>query len=503
MAEKIDIETLKKDIIERERQRKQEAEQRATDQRRANLDKQAKAEIEKREKSLKSLANRIISIEGRISELTKGGKVSSELRLKQNIDSYNEAIDLQDKLSKEISSITKGDYKVVNNKIVVQAPVKETTVKQESLPGGFKQDNKSEIITSSKEPPIKKDKVIADSKIKDQIPPTLKKDVKGKDKPLTIQQVYELARSKFGNVDSIFLYEPELQDLLRKAVNQDYEESQFLKELGATDWAQRGATIYRNREAEKREYEGQLGKLQKQLELATDPQRQSAIQEKIDELKTQSNYARGLERTKGIIQNVVTQVGARYNPEQLDLLVRRIYDSASEGDINKITNIVSGNIGYASGAVLGGLSGESLTDLRRVAKANGLDLDKVYKSNINDWLGRIAQGESIETFKNVIRQQAKLGLPEKVASLLDQGLDLEQIYAPYKNLMASYLEIPSQNIDLNDRTLRSAIGPDKEMSLYDFERSLRNDSRWEYTNNAREEISSNVLSILKNFGFQG
>jgi hypothetical protein len=504
MAEKIDIETLKQNIIERERQRKQEAEKRATDQRRANLDKQAKAEIEKREKSLKSLANRIISIEGRISELTKGGKVSSELRLKQNIDSYNEAIDLQDKLSKEISSITKGDYKVVNNEIVVQAPVKETTVKQESLPGGFKQATETpKTTTTPKVPTAPKTPTTPRTPPAQPELPSGKKDGKSKDKPLTIQQVYELARSKFGNVDSIFLYDPELQDLLRKAVNQDYEESQFLKELGATDWAQRGATIYRNREAEKREYEGQLGKLQKQLELATDPQRQSAIQEKIDELKTQSNYARGLERTKGIIQNVVTQVGARYNPEQLDLLVRRIYDSASEGDINKITNIVSGNIGYASGAVLGGLSGESLTDLRRVAKANGLDLDKVYKSNINDWLGRIAQGESIETFKNVIRQQAKLGLPEKVASLLDQGLDLEQIYAPYKNLMASYLEIPSQNIDLNDRTLRSAIGPDKEMSLYDFERSLRNDSRWEYTNNAREEVSSNVLSILKNFGFQG
>jgi len=32
---------------------------------------------------------------------------------------------------------------------------------------------------------------------------------------------------------------------------------------------------------------------------------------------------------------------------------------------------------------------------------------------------------------------------------------------------------------------------------------LRNDSRWDTTENARQDVSSAVYSILRDFGFQG
>ena len=67
----------------------------------------------------------------------------------------------------------------------------------------------------------------------------------------------------------------------------------------------------------------------------------------------------------------------------------------------------------------------------------------------------------------------------------------------------SVLEVAPDSISLDDKTLRSAIGPEKEMSLYDFQRTLRKDPRWQYTNNAREESSDAVLGVLRNFGFQG
>ncbi len=69
--------------------------------------------------------------------------------------------------------------------------------------------------------------------------------------------------------------------------------------------------------------------------------------------------------------------------------------------------------------------------------------------------------------------------------------------------MASVLEINPETISLDDPTLRSAIGPDKEMSLFDFKRELRKDPRWERTENAREEVSNSVLKVLQDFGYQG
>jgi membrane protein required for beta-lactamase induction len=39
--------------------------------------------------------------------------------------------------------------------------------------------------------------------------------------------------------------------------------------------------------------------------------------------------------------------------------------------------------------------------------------------------------------------------------------------------------------------------------LYDFQRALRKDARWQYTNNAREDVFQSVGKVLQDFGFQG
>ncbi len=98
---------------------------------------------------------------------------------------------------------------------------------------------------------------------------------------------------------------------------------------------------------------------------------------------------------------------------------------------------------------------------------------------------------------------AKLGLPDNVKNLVDQGIDLDTIYSPYKQTMASILEINPDTINVNDPMLRKAIGPDKEMSIYEFQKTLKQDPRWQYTNNAREDVSSSVQRVLKDFGFMG
>ena len=160
----------------------------------------------------------------------------------------------------------------------------------------------------------------------------------------------------------------------------------------------------------------------------------------------------------------------------------------------------------AGGITATGAAGEvgtALDKLRRTATLNGFNLEKDFGNQIDGWLQRISRGESIEDFNRVIRQQAKLGLPEKVGSLLDQGLDLANIYAPYRNTMATLLEVTPDSINLDDPILRSAYGPDKEMSIFDFKRTVRKDPRWQYTDNARQEVSTAALGILRDFGFQG
>jgi hypothetical protein len=324
-----------------------------------------------------------------------------------------------------------------------------------------------------------------------------------------INAIYSLARSKYGNVDSIFLYDPELKQLLIDAVGDpatakdDMDADEFARRLGASDWSIRNATTYAKRDAERRQYTETLDKYNQQLQLADTQEKKDAILAKIGELKTTSSYARGLASAKAYIEATASGLTGTMSPERLDAFVKRMYDSANDKDPNIINRELAALISYKPGTQLGGSIGGDLTALRATAQANGFNLDTSFGSSINDWLQRLAKGESIETFKNTIRGAAKLGLPDKVANLLDQGLDLKDIYAPYRNVMASVLEVAPDSISLDDKTLRMAIGPEKEMSIYDFQRSLRKDARWQYTDNARQEASDSVLKVLKDFGFQG
>jgi hypothetical protein len=120
-------------------------------------------------------------------------------------------------------------------------------------------------------------------------------------------------------------------------------------------------------------------------------------------------------------------------------------------------------------------------------------------------LDRINKGESLETYKKIIRDAAKtaFNVSDRVGALMDQGVNLDTIYSPYKNVMASVLEINPQTVSLKDLSDKGVFGAKEEMSLYDFQKALRKDARWQYTQNAREEVSNSVLGVLRDFGFQG
>ncbi len=142
----------------------------------------------------------------------------------------------------------------------------------------------------------------------------------------------------------------------------------------------------------------------------------------------------------------------------------------------------------------------SIQSLQGIANANGINLSP---QQLEQYALEVQNGKDIKVIQNQIRNLAGLGMPDTVKKLLAEGTDLDTIYSPYKRAMASVLEINPETINLSDPVLRSAIGPNGEVSLYDFQRQLRKDPRWQYTNNAREEVSSKVLRVLQDFGFQG
>lgn len=142
----------------------------------------------------------------------------------------------------------------------------------------------------------------------------------------------------------------------------------------------------------------------------------------------------------------------------------------------------------------------SVQSLQSVANDNGINLSP---SQLQQYALDIENGKDINVIQSEIRNLAGIGMPDSVKKLLAGGTDLSTIYSPYRQAMSSVLEVNPQTISLNDPVLRSAIGPNGEVSLYDFQRQLRKDPRWQYTNNAREEVSNIALGVLRDFGFQG
>ena len=138
--------------------------------------------------------------------------------------------------------------------------------------------------------------------------------------------------------------------------------------------------------------------------------------------------------------------------------------------------------------------------IRETARANLLELSDV---QINNFLKDLEGGQDINTINNRIRNIAAMGMPDSIKKMVADGADLETIYSPYKRIMADSLGINANTITLDDPTLRMAIGPDKEMSLYDYQKAIRTDNRWKYSQEANDEVTNMINQVKRDFGFMG
>lgn len=145
---------------------------------------------------------------------------------------------------------------------------------------------------------------------------------------------------------------------------------------------------------------------------------------------------------------------------------------------------------------------EDLTaqDIAETARLNGLNLSQ---GELKSYANRVKNGEDIKVIENEIRSVAGMGQPDAIKKMLAAGTNLDTIYSPYKRAMASSLDLDPNAISLDDPTLRMAIGPDKEMSLYDFKKAVRKDNRWKYSQEANDEVSEMISQVKRDFGFMG
>lgn len=309
----------------------------------------------------------------------------------------------------------------------------------------------------------------------------------------TIEEIFRLVEEQYGDIDDIFATDPELQKLLVDAYEGKFTPQRFYNEVTLTKWFKSNAEALQKRGFYKRIYEDLTKGIDRK-----DPE----YKEKVRKVAGDSEYFRGLDSFEAELEQTLTEKGIKYTPDQLFSWAEEIYKSANERNTSFIDRFLNRKITFGVGAPAGEAA-DNIAILREYASDMGLDLERDYKSSLSDWLQRLDRGESVQVFKDLIRDNVAATEGKITGDLVKRGLTLKEIYQPYKTLMASTLEISPEEIQLNDPLLRSAISQDGQLNLFDWKKRLRTDKRWEFTEAAREDVYANTYKILKDFGFTG
>lgn len=323
----------------------------------------------------------------------------------------------------------------------------------------------------------------------------------GAKKPSRFEDLIGRTEFWYNLPDYIFTANPALKDILVKAVDEGWDDARFLAAAQQTPWWQQNSASIRTRIIDKAKYDELRG-------------------QGLDVSKT--DYALDANTIKRRIKDIAQRKGAKLSEEQLDSLTAQAYSGFLENDTTALVQLIAPYIGKVPIILKGAegitstYSGEALQNyqtLQNIARQNGFKLTDILPKvseltaggNLEDAvLRKLALGE---LDVNAIAQNARLlaaaGQPQYVRDLLNQGYDLADVYAPYRDAMSKALEISPDQIELSDPTLRMGISDKGDINLYDYQKMLRNDTRWQYTKQARDEVAGATRQILQDFGFMG
>lgn len=262
---------------------------------------------------------------------------------------------------------------------------------------------------------------------------------------------------------------PQLKKVFDQAIENTWSPQRFIAEIQDTTWFKKHADTWR-----------QAVYLQ-----ATDPKTYDKRVTQIRQNLADRAGALGLEVGKGTLQKWADQA------------MRFGWDDA------KINNHLARQVKIMGDNTVGGDLASTQESINRWAIDNGV---KVNKKTMQSWLREIVRGNStFEEYKQYITKMAVAQHPNW-GKELNAGMSVAEIAEPYRNVAAQMLEMSPKDIDLNGKLLKRALSYKKDdgtydsMPLYDFEDMLRQDPRWQKTDQAKESYLETGSAVLRMFG---
>lgn len=223
-----------------------------------------------------------------------------------------------------------------------------------------------------------------------------------------------------------------------------------------------------------------------------------------DRLNGTNNYQAAVDLNRVTLKEMATQYGFSLDGNTLDRLANQMkYENWEPAEAraalqSQLESMTSGDFV--------GRAGDIQNQLQDWAAKNGLDIPATTLQRM------IASGafgqQSVDDMKAELRKTYLAGAFPAWGDKIANGADPYDLAAPYRAAAAKLLEVDEGSVGFNDPLLQKAMqgtGPDGKpttVPLYEFQRMVRNDPRWQKTDNAYATYSSVADDVLKMFGFR-
>lgn len=285
---------------------------------------------------------------------------------------------------------------------------------------------------------------------------------------MTSPDPYQTALSQYGAIGVFAQSNPELSAKLQEAIANQWDAARFQRELWTTNW-------YKS-----------LNDNQQQLQVlqATDPaQYNNVVLQKANQIQLQAQSI-GL---AGIDYNAVAKLALQNNWDNATL---QWYMNDKAG----------GHLANTGGALIGS-SGEYQQHIYNTLASYGVPINDQF---VNEQVKQIQAGQqTIGGVDTQVWAQARRLYPQ-YATDFDEGRTLSDIAKPYIQQMATTLELDPSAIKLTDPTIQKALQGDgtNATPLYAFQQQVKQDPRWQQTDNAKNAAYDTLAQIGKDWGFQ-
>jgi hypothetical protein len=282
----------------------------------------------------------------------------------------------------------------------------------------------------------------------------------------------EISRSEmaaeYGLTLSFLNSNKELKALFDKAVKQTWDPARFQAAVRNTRWYKKTA----------------------------EPYRQAQVLEKTDP----ATYKQRLSQVRARIRLMATEFGAQMSSRTFNFVAENAFRQGM--DDNQVRRVLANYVRYNDGRLLG-QAGQWEQEIRQHMRDQGIMwTDKTIKRAVSNM---VRGSTTVQDVISRVNESAKSKYAH-LADRIEQGETVYDIASPFIQEMSEILEVNPESVTVNNSLVKKALdftagdGKHRTMTLSEFGRELRNDTRWKNTDNAKTAASDLLRSLGESFG---